>query len=208
MSGDIIYIKAEQCITISNKKIFLEDIVKIYGENKKLVKDLSKLSFITLKEQDQDIAVSILKVMEIIHTHAHGIEIVNIGETDFIIEYRVPNSKKKSLEYIKTGVVILTAFFGAAFSIMTFNTDVSVGKLFQKFYMLVLGTNGEGTHILEISYSIGLSSGIIIFYNHFTKKHIQDDPTPIQIEMRTHESNKAKAKLKSAAREGKTIDSN
>lgn len=208
MNGDIIYIKAEQCTTLNNKKIFLEDVVKLYGENKKLIKELSKLLFLTVNDQDQDIAVSVLKVMESIHAHAHGVELVNIGETDFIIEYRRPNSKKKSLEYIKTGVVILTAFFGAAFSIMTFNTDTSVGELFDKLYFLVLGTTGEGRHLLEVSYSLGLTLGIIVFYNHFTKKHLQDDPTPIQIEMRTLETNKATAKIKNASREGKTLDSN
>ncbi|MFA9464255.1 MAG: stage V sporulation protein AA [Velocimicrobium sp.] len=208
MSGDIIYVKAEQNMIISNKKVFLEDVVKLYGENKSLVKDLSKLIFMTLKEGDKDIAVSILKVMETMHAYAHGIEIVNIGETDFIIEYRVPEHKKKSFEYLKTGVVTLIAFFGAAFSIMTFNTDVSVGQLFQKIYQLVLGTNGEGSHIIELSYSIGLSMGILIFYNHFTKKHLRDDPTPIQIEMRTFETDKTKAKIKTASREGKTMDAN
>ncbi len=208
MNGEIIYIKAEQCMTVSNKKVFLEDVVKIYGVNKNLVKELSKLIFMTMKDKDKDITVSILKVMETIHAYAHGIEIVNIGETDFIIEYRIPDSKKKSIEYIKTGIVVITAFFGAAFSIMTFNTDVSVQDLFQKIYMLVLGTTGEGSKVIEISYSIGLTVGILLFYDHFTKKHHRDDPTPIEIQMRTYETDKTKSKIKTASREGKTIDSN
>lgn len=208
MNPRILYLKAEQSVTVLNKKVFVEDVVKLYGEDKNLVKDLNKLVFMTMKDGDKDIAVSILKVMETIHAYAHGIELVNIGDTDFLIEYRTPISRKKWLEYVKTGFVIVTAFVGAAFSIMTFNTDVSVGDLFQKFYVLVLGTTGEGTHILEISYSIGLSSGILIFYNHFTKKHLRDDPTPIQIQMRDYETDKNNAKLKTAAREGKSVDAN
>ncbi|MEG1991769.1 MAG: stage V sporulation protein AA [Acetivibrio sp.] len=208
MNTRILYLKAEQCVTVSNKKILLGDVVKIYGEDKNLIKDLSKRILITEKEGDRDIAVSILKIMEEIHGYAHGIEIVNLGETDFIVEYRIPKSKKKWMEYLKTAFVIVTAFFGAAFSIMTFNTDVSVLQLFQKIYTLVLGTPENSLKILEISYSGGLTLGILIFFHHFSKKHLQDDPTPIQIEMRTFETDKNKAKIKMAAREGKTLDAN
>lgn len=210
MKGEIIYIKAEQCATVSNKKVFVEDVAKLYGENKTLVKELSSLLFLTVKEaeKDKDLCISVLKIIETLHSYAHGVEFVNIGEADFILEYRIPQMKKKGFEYIKTGVVILTAFFGAAFSIMTFNTDVSVEDLFGKIYQLVLGNTGEGRHIVEISYAIGLPIGIIVFFDHFTKKHLRDDPTPLQIQMRTYETDKAKAKIKTASREGKTIDSN
>lgn len=210
MKEEIIYIKAEQCVTVSNKKVFVEDVAKLYGENKNLVKELSSLLFLTVKEKetDKDLCISVLKIMETIHSYAHGVEVVNIGETDFVLEYRVPRTKRKGLEYIKTGVVVLAAFFGAAFSIMTFNTDVSVEDLFSKIYQLVLGNTGEGRHIVEISYAIGLPVGILVFFDHFTKKHLRDDPTPLQVQMRTYEADKAKAKIKTASREGKAIDSN
>lgn len=208
MTGEIIYIKADQNVVINHKKIFLEDVVKIYGEDKKLVKDLSGSVFMTIKDGDQDIMVSILKVMETIHSLKHGIEIVNIGETDFIIEYRQPNTKQKWMEYVKTGVVTFTAFFGAAFSIMTFNLDSSVSDVFSSVYTFILGNDGQNSHILEVSYSLGLSLGILIFYNHFTKKHLRDDPTPIQIQMRMYEQDKNSAKIQDSSREGKTLDSN
>ena len=37
---------------------------------------------------------------------------------------------------------------------------------------------------MEVSYSIGLAVGILVFYNHFGPKKLSKDPTPIEVEMR------------------------
>ncbi|MDK2807879.1 MAG: stage sporulation protein [Clostridiales bacterium] len=206
MNGDIIYIKAEQTVLVTNKKIYLEDVVKLYGENKTLIKELNRQLFMTEDTKEKDIMVSILKVMETIHKVSHGAWLINIGEADFIINYRISKPERRYVEYAKVIFITLTASIGAAFSIMTFNTDISVGELFQRIYVLVLGRNGTELHFLEAGYAIGLTSGILLFYNHLTKKHMRDDPTPIDIEMRKFEIDKATAKIKSASREGTTID--
>ena len=41
--------------------------------------------------------------------------------------------------------------------------------------------------ILSVPYSIGIGLGIIIFFNHFSKFSLTEDPTPIEIEMTTYE---------------------
>lgn len=102
----------------------------------------------------------------------------------------------------------MIVFFGATFTIMTFNEDVSVGSVFNKVYEFIMGTSKQGGSILEVSYAIGLPLGILIFYNHFRRKKIKDDPTPIQVEMCTYEEQVNKAMIKTASREGQTIDSN
>ena len=134
------------------------------------------------------------------------LEIVNLGETNFIITYKVPTKKNKFLEYGKAVFVVLTAFFGGAFSIMTFNTDVSVGDVFDVMYQLVLGQEQSGAGIVEIGYSVGLVVGIMVFYNHFFRKVIHNDPTPIQVEMRKYEEELNSAMIQDTAREGKMID--
>ena len=42
--------------------------------------------------------------------------------------------------------------------------------------------------MLEISYSIGISVGILVFFNHFGKKRFSVDPTPMEVEMRLYEN--------------------
>ena len=80
------------------------------------------------------------------------------------------------------------AGFGAALAIMTFNTDVSISELFSHIYEDITGVKNNGFTILEISYSIGIGLGIIIFYNHFSKKRLSNDPTPVELEMRKYQT--------------------
>ena len=59
-------------------------------------------------------------------------DISNEGEKDFIIEY-IPNPEKpKWINALKTVALCVVIFFGAAFTIMAFNNDVSVGDVFSK----------------------------------------------------------------------------
>lgn len=98
------------------------------------------------------------------------------------------------------------SFFGSAFTIMTFNADVSVDKVFDQFYRLVMGHTKSGGSVLEISYSIGLPIGIIVFFNHFTRIKIDSDPTPLQVQLRLYEQDMNTTVIENASREGKTID--
>ena len=62
-----------------------------------------------------------------------SIDISPMGETDFIITYRISSATGKLFRYVKIFFVCLVSFFGAAFSIMTFNNDVDLGSLFDQF---------------------------------------------------------------------------
>lgn len=208
MKNDILYIKAEQSVEVLNKKIFLEDVVKLYSGDKKMVSVLQKVVLMFVKSQkDCKFNFSILKVVELINKEYPQVQIVNMGESDFVVCYKTPKKSQKVLEYLKTTFVATIIFFGAAFTIMTFNEDVGVGKVFDNIYKLVVGQAKTGGSVLEISYSIGLPIGIIVFFNHFSRIKIHDDPTPIQIQMRVYEEDVNKTLIQNANREGKIIDS-
>lgn len=208
---EILYVKIAQNIPVNKRVLTFKDIATLYCTNKKIVQTLEKETFYTLpKDTAQKTMFTIGKVYEEIHKTYPNLKIENIGERDFIVDYERPDQKEKSriYEYIKTGLVSLIVFFGAAFTIMTFNEDVSVSDVFDKVYKMIMGVEKQGGSILEISYAAGLPLGILVFYNHFRRKKIKDDPTPIQVEMSTYEEQVNKAMIKTASREGKTIDVN
>ena len=208
---DILYVKIDQNVPVRKRTLTFQDIATLYSTNKKLVQKLEQEIFYTLPAQGpQKTMFTITKVYERIHHFYPALRIENIGERDFIVDLELPDHKEKSrfAEYAKAFVTGLVVFFGAAFTIMTFNEDVSVADVFSHIYQYVLGTQKSGGSILELSYAVGLPIGIIVFYNHFRRKARKDDPTPLQIEMHTYEEQANKALIAEASREGNTIDSN
>lgn len=205
---EILYIKIEQNIPAKKRELKFQDIATLYCADKNIVQGLKKKVFYTLSGEQQKTIFTIEKVYEEIHKYYPDIAVENLGEMDFIVDYERTDDKEKgkSAEYIKTALVALVVLFGAAFTIMTFNEDVSVSDVFDKVYQLVMGTKKEGGSILELSYAVGLPIGILVFYNHFRRRKIKNDPTPIQVEMSNYEEQVNKAIIKTASREGKTID--
>ena len=106
----------------------------------------------------------------------------------------------------KNGVCGGNQFFRNRLTIMAFHNDISINKIFSHVHELVMGYASEGYSILEVSYSIGLAIGIILFFNHVGGRRITKDPTPIEVEMRVYETDVNKALIETADREGKSID--
>lgn len=207
MDKTILYIKIDKNNMVKNKTVFLNDIAKLYSVDTIMVNDLkSQIIFEVPTSKKGNYIFSILKLIENINNAYPKVQIINLGETDFIIHYDPPSKKLKIFEYIKVIVVSLMVFFGAAFTIMTFNEDANVKEVFYIIYKLIMGNEKDGASILEISYSIGIPIGIIIFFNHFSKIKLGNDPTPMQVQMRLYEEDMDKTLIENASREGKTID--
>ncbi len=207
--NDVVYIKIDENVQVKKRKILIEDIAKVYCSKKDVLNKVKSLLVLQIdSKQDKKYIFSIMKIMEIIGEAMSQVEIVNLGEEDFIVSYDCGKKEPKWLELSKILFVCLTTFFGSAFAIMTFNNDVDTAGVFDMLYKLVTGDIPMGPTILELSYSIGLTGGIIVFYNHFSKKKLSEDPTPIEIEMRLYEDDLNEAFIKEANRGGKTIDVN
>ena len=211
-STDTVYLKIEQNVLVREPSVVLKDIAKITSTNRPLLNKLKQMKIYTFhipvnqrKKKKQVEVFSVLKIIELIGKEFPNIEVQNIGEQDFIIEYE-PKQEPKWLLYLKTAILCLLIFFGSAFTIMTFNNDVGVGEVFADFYQQVMGTESNGFTVLEICYSIGLFLGIMIFFNHVGHKKITHDPTPIQVEMRTYEKDVDTTFIENCGRKGTSND--
>lgn len=207
MDSGYLYIKIDKNNMVKNKTVYLKDVAKIYSIDTNMVNDLNNhIIFEVQSNKRTNYIFSILKLIEKINKLYPNIQIVNLGETDFIIHYDPPKNKLKLFEYLKVAVVSLIVFFGAAFTIMTFNEDANVKEVFYVIYKLIMGNEKDGRSILEISYAVGLPLGIVLFFNHFSKIKLGNDPTPMQVQLRLYEEDLDKTLIENANREGKTID--
>ena len=208
----VLYLMAKQNVALAKEEVELNDVASIYCEDKTISAKAKAIKVHRFRNDSSPrVVVSILKIIEQITKLCPGITVESIGETDIIIEkasmqHDKPSQKKGPMGVLKLIFVALICFFGSAFTIMAFHNDVGITKVFGKVYELVMGQPSPGYSILEVSYSIGLAVGIILFFNHIGGRRITKDPTPIEVEMRIYERDVNDALIETADREGKTID--
>ena len=201
-----VYIKPELSTIVSNKRITIGDICQIYCYEESLAKEIRNLELFRIEKQEkQKISISALYLVRYISDRKPGILVINLGEADFIVEYKPPEPEKKWQEILKAGLVGVIIFFGSAFTIMTFNEDGNVEKIFELIYKNIAGMS-EGNGWLEVSYAVGLPLGILLFFNHFASAKLSNDPTPLQIQMRQYEQQEDATIIENAARKGERLE--
>lgn len=207
MAGLVLYLKAEQNAEVMEAHVCIKDIASVYCADKAVCAKVKSLKIHQFHEKEKKRQViSILKVIELIEKECPGISVENLGENATLIELVNVGRHKGLIQWIKMLFVSAISFFGTGFTIMAFHNDIGINEIFSKVHELVMGYSSDGYTILEVSYSIGLAIGIIVFFNHIGGRRITKDPTPIEVEMRVYETDVNKALIETADREGKTID--
>ena len=146
--------------------------------------------------------LSTLKVVELMEQACPNITVQIVGETDVLVEWVLADKRKGWRQWLKAALVCMVSFFGTSFTIMAYHNDVGINDVFTEFYRLVMNREPEGLNVLEVSYSIGLAAGIILFFNHVGGRRITKDPTPIEVAMRNYEKDVDMALIETADREG------
>ena len=151
------------------------------------------------------VVVSALKLVSLVEQTCPGVQVEIIGETDVVLEY-TPRKKQGPGQWLKIIVVCLVCFFGTAFTIMAYHNDVGVRDVFAEVYEIVTHREAQGINPLEVSYSIGLAAGILIFFNHIGNLKLTKDPTPIEVSMKNYERDVNMTLVEVAERNGEEID--
>ena len=201
-----LYLKIEQCLQVEKIDVTIGDFAQMECADSAIVKRLKQESFMKVSEDpNQRSVVSVLAVIQKIHEIYPELEVVNVGENDFIIGLRPPDPSRAFMA-VKVFAVCLISFFGSVFAMMTFNEDVSALDSFRKVYTWVMGTAPEGATILELSYSVGTGVGIIVFFNHFGKKKLTQEPSPVEVEMSGYDKQVYATVIQHAGRKGQEKD--
>lgn len=208
-SQDTLYIKGERDVEVTKTDVTLGDILTFECSNKTVIPKVKTMKILKIPDngkKEQRFVISILKIIACIHEQYPNLDIQNLGETDIIITYENQKTPGKLFHILKTAFVVVLTFCGAAFSIMAFNNDISVTKLFSQIYEAMTGAKSSGFTILEISYSVGIAVGILMFFNHFGKKRFTVDPTPLEVQMRLYENDIQTTLVEDASRRKEELD--
>lgn len=203
MAQTEIYIKLEQNTEVTKPDVYLKDMGEVVCSDKNVAAKVKAMKVHKFRENGvQKAAISITKIITMIQEIYPDASVQNIGETDALVELVNVDKHKGSVQGLKIAFVAAVSFFGTSFTIMSYHNDIGISSIFEKFYIMVMGNPGNSA-VLEVSYSIGLALGIIIFFNHIGGRRITKDPTPIEVEMRIYEAQVNQALIETASREGK-----
>lgn len=200
-----IYIKASGNCVVYDRNITLGDVLKIECTDIGMLRAVKQMDLYRFSHEHA-VVFSILKVIERIHKDYPNVEIQNCGESDFIVEYRKSMLKNQFIEKLKLVLISIIVFFGSAFTIMTFHNDIGIEDVFDRFYTQLTGEEKPMVTELEISYSLGIAAGIIVFFNHFSKKRLSKDPTPLEVEMKKYEKDLIDTKIATSEEKGHSED--
>ena len=207
MSHFVVYLKAEQSVCINHRKMRVKDIAKIYCSNPEVTNTIENIRLFTFpNEKSSRETISILKMIEEIKAIYKEVEIYNLGEQDILVYYKMPQKSKPWKEKLKISAICLTVFFGSAISIMGYNNDVDLVRVFSEIYRITMGVEAPDMNFMYAFYAVGLCVGMIVFFNHASRKRLSDEPTPIEVQMRMYEKNVNTALIIGSGRKEEEID--
>ncbi|MBU7593370.1 stage V sporulation protein AA [Metabacillus halosaccharovorans] len=176
-----VYIRLRHRIQVHpNDVITIEKIALIVGD-KELTDKLKKIVIHKVQLRDKNmVVIDIMHVLKEIRKFDRQIDIQALGTNQTIVEIVY---KKKKLSPLLFCIVWLLLFIGAGLAIMNFHEDVSMQAVHQRIYKIVTGRENDQPLILQIPYSLGLGLGMILFFNHLFKKRINEEPSPLEVEI-------------------------
>ncbi len=204
MQKATVYLKCDRNVEVQSQDVFLSDVGSLRCADACISAKCRALKVYHFqKEGIRRCVVSTLRMVELMEEACPGITVQLVGEPDVLVEWVSVNRHKGWQQWLKTALVCSVSFFGTAFTIMAYHNDVGINDVFSEVYRILMNREPGGLNPLEVSYSVGLALGIILFFNHVGGRRLTKDPTPIEVAMRNYEEDVDKALIAQAGREGK-----
>jgi stage V sporulation protein AA len=182
-----IYIRLHHRVQVKRyKPILLKDIA-IISAPEKHKKILEPIEIHKVSKKDQNIVVlDGIKIIQRITENIGNCDIQLVGPQQTIIEIVTQKVKMSKPLFLLAWLLL---FIGSAFTIMNFHEDTSMQAVHQKLFYLMTGIKDSKPLSIQIPYSIGLGLGMILFFNHVFKKRINEEPSPLEVEMFNYQQN-------------------
>jgi len=199
----VVYLKCDRCVEVQSEDVYLKDLGSVRCADPQISAKMKTLKVHHFQSGDaKRCVISSLKLIQLMEQECPFILVQVVGECDVLVEWINVNKYKGHKQWLKIVLVCLVSFFGTAFTIMAYHNDVGINEVFAEVYRMAMDREPGGLNVLEVSYSIGLALGIIVFFNHVGGRRITKDPTPIEVALRNYEEDVDRALIATAGREG------
>ncbi|WP_182199456.1 stage V sporulation protein AA [Paraliobacillus salinarum] len=178
---NMIYIRLKKYAYLNKAEVLkVKDVAYLTG-SEQLVNACSDLS-IHHKNVDKDktYVLEAFTIIQIIQQHLPNVDVQLTGPNNCMLQKKEQTNKTNILFVVFVWILL---FIGSAMAIMNFHYDVSMQSVQQRLHFLLTGENVEYPLWLQVPYSIGLGLGMILFFNYLFKKRLNDEPSPMEIEL-------------------------
>lgn len=208
MKQQTVYLKCDRSVEVQSQDVFLKDVAELRCQDPVLQAKLKAIKVHHFpRDGEKRCVISCLKLVSLMEEICPEIDVQVVGETDVLVEWISVNRHKGWQQWIKATFVCLISFFGTAYTIMAYHNDVGINEVFTEVYRMAMGAEPDGLNTLEVTYSIGLAAGIIVFFNHVGGRRLTKDPTPVEVSIKNYETDVDKTLIEQAGREGKELES-
>ncbi|MFV0441873.1 MAG: stage V sporulation protein AA [Lachnospirales bacterium] len=175
----MIYIQLnEEIVKQKQRNIKLYDVAVVVCEREIQNIDLAKAN-----EDDKMYAFSAIEILEKILEKYPKEEVLFIGTDTVCVAFLEDKKENKFFEIIKVVGVSLILFMGSATTLIAFQIESNMKEMVYEFSRIFGVTENASKLAFAFPYSIGITLGIIIFFNHIGTKKLTHDPTPVELEM-------------------------
>ncbi|CAM3828817.1 stage V sporulation protein AA [Bacillus luti] len=176
-----IYIKMRNRLKVSpSYEVKLGDVAQLAGDAFVVEALQNEIVYKITAHDKTHVVIDVMKIIEIIRRKAAHIQINLIGSGQTLVEIIY---EKKKVHPVFFGLVWLLLFIGAALAIIYFHEDVSMQQVHQRLYYMITGEFKEQPLLFQVPYSVGLGLGMVLFFNHVFQKRINEEPSPLEVEM-------------------------
>ncbi|OFD73946.1 stage V sporulation protein AA [Bacillus mycoides] len=161
-------------------EIKLSDVAQLAGDSFVVESLQNEIVYNITAHDKTHVVIDVMKVIEIIQQKASHVQINLLGSGQTLVEIIY---KKKKVHPVFFGLVWFLLFIGAALAIIYFHEDVSMQQVHQRLYYMITGEFKEQPLLFQVPYSVGLGLGMVLFFNHVFQKRINEEPSPLEVEM-------------------------
>ena len=202
-----VYINFSKGSEVHNEKITVQDVAEVWCKNTAILSGIKNTAIARVNsDKDRVYVFTAISVIRLLYEKFPDISVQNLGESEFAVLFHKKKKPNLIWQTLKTIFICCIIFCGGAFAIMAYGNDIDIGNVFQTLSYYFTGDENSNITFIQMAYSIGLSLGIIIFFNNFGKRKSAKDPTPIQVAMRTYEDDIYTTIINNSTREGNCKD--
>lgn len=182
-----IYLKPKKNLKFQKniKDLHLKDLFYIYpSKNEDLVKDII-VAHVNGVNKDYDV-IELGDIINRINNQNSYIKVNFLEFDDLLVHF--DNPKKDKMLFIRVLFVCVILFLGSGMAIINFHSDVDMPKSHKTILRILTGNETSHLFLFQMAYSLGIGSGVAIFYNKVIPNFSKSEPSPLELEVSTFKS--------------------